>query len=78
MLASVVEAHRLGCSAACGIFPDQGSNPCPVNWQADSHPLHHQERLQYVFKLHFLEGDDRLFFSFYFLLLLTNPGKFCE
>ena len=22
-------AHRLSCSVACGIFPDQGSNPCP-------------------------------------------------
>ena len=21
-------AHGLSCSAACGIFPDQGSNPC--------------------------------------------------
>ena len=27
--ASVVVAHGLGCSAACGIFLDQGSNPCP-------------------------------------------------
>ena len=24
---SVVVAHRPSCSAACGIFPDQGSNP---------------------------------------------------
>ena len=32
--ASVVVAHRFSCSAACGIFPDQGSNPCPL--QADS------------------------------------------
>ena len=35
-------AHRLSCSAACGIFPDQGSNLCPLHWQADSLPLHHQ------------------------------------
>ena len=27
---------------ACGIFPDQGSNPCPLHWQVDSQPLHHQ------------------------------------
>ena len=27
-------AHGLSCSAACGIFPDQGSNPCPLHWQA--------------------------------------------
>ena len=30
---SVVVAHRLSCSAACGIFPDQGSNPCPLLWE---------------------------------------------
>ena len=28
--------RRLSCSAACGIFSDQGSNPCPLHWQADS------------------------------------------
>ena len=39
---SVVVAHGLSCSAACGIFPDQGSNPCVLHWQADSQPLHHQ------------------------------------
>ena len=33
---SLVVAHGLNCSAACGIFPDQGSNPCPLHWQADS------------------------------------------
>ena len=33
---------RPSCSAACGIFPDRGSNPCPLNWQADSQPLRHQ------------------------------------
>ena len=27
---------------ACGIFLDQGSNPCPVPWQADSYPLYQQ------------------------------------
>ena len=39
---SVAVAHRPSCSAACGIFPDQGSNPCPLHWQADSQPLRHQ------------------------------------
>ena len=28
---SVVVAHRPSCSAACGILPDQGSNPCPLH-----------------------------------------------
>ena len=33
---SVVVAHGLSCSAACGIFPDQGLNLGPLPWQADS------------------------------------------
>ena len=41
---SVVVAHGPSCSEACGIFPDQGSNPCPLHWQADSQPLCHQGR----------------------------------
>ena len=28
---SVVVAHGPSCSSACGIFPDQGSNPCPLH-----------------------------------------------
>ena len=39
---SVVVAHGPSCSAACGIFPDRGTNPCPLHWQADSQPLRHQ------------------------------------
>ena len=39
---SVVVAHGLSRSAACGIFSDQVSNPCPLHWQADSQPLRHQ------------------------------------
>ena len=39
---SVILAHGPSCSVACGIFPDQGSNPRPLHWQADSKPLHHQ------------------------------------
>ena len=35
-------AHGLSCSAACGIFLDQGLNLYPLHWQADSYPLHHQ------------------------------------
>ena len=33
---SVVVAHGLSCSAACGIFLDQGLNLCLLHWQADS------------------------------------------
>ena len=42
-------AHGLSCSTACGTFPDQGSNPCPWHWQADSSPLHHQGSPHVVF-----------------------------
>ena len=44
---SAIVAHGPSCSAACGILPDQGSNPCPPHWrpphwQADSQPPRHQ------------------------------------
>ena len=54
---SVVVAHGPNHSAACGIFPDQGLNLCPLHWQADSQPLRHQgsPEVEY-FKLRFLEG----------------------
>ena len=29
-------AHRLCCFLTCGIFLDQGLNPCPLHWQVDS------------------------------------------
>ena len=32
----------LPCSAACGVFPDQGSTLCLLHRQADSSPLSHQ------------------------------------
>ena len=35
-------SHRLGCTAACGIFPDQGSNPRLLQWQVASSPLSHE------------------------------------
>ena len=37
--------HQLICSMAYGIFPDQGLNPYPLHWQADSYPLRHQDVL---------------------------------
>ena len=32
-------AHELSCSTSCGIFLDQGSNPCLLHWQVGSLPL---------------------------------------
>ena len=36
---SIVVAHGLSCSAACGVLPDQGSIPCPLDRQVDSSPV---------------------------------------
>ena len=42
LVGSVLVTCWLRCSVACGIFPDQGSNPCPLQWQAGSSPPDHQ------------------------------------
>ena len=42
-MGSVVVAHELSCSVACGIFLDQGSNLWPPHWQANSYPLQPQK-----------------------------------
>ena len=34
---SAAVAHGLGCPRACGILPDQRSNPCRLHWQVDSY-----------------------------------------
>ncbi|KAJ8786650.1 hypothetical protein J1605_006139 [Eschrichtius robustus] len=47
---SAVVAHGPSRSTACGIFPDQGSNPCPLHRQADSQPLRHQGSPHQCFK----------------------------
>ena len=39
---SVVVAHGFSCSAAYGIFLDQGSNLCLLHWQTDCILLSHQ------------------------------------
>ncbi|XP_054947572.1 uncharacterized protein [Physeter macrocephalus] len=40
---SVAMAHGPSRSAACGIFPDWGTNPYPLHRRANSQPLGHQE-----------------------------------
>ena len=39
---SIVVVCGLRCFSACGIFPDQGLNPCLLHGQADSLPLSHR------------------------------------
>ena len=47
-MGSAVSAQGLSCSAACGIFSEQGLNPCLLIWQADSLPLNHQGSPSFV------------------------------
>ena len=56
---SVVVAHRLSCSAACGILLDQGSNLCLLHWQADSLPLSHQGSPTYFLKYSIMYSNFR-------------------
>ena len=50
---SAVVEHALCCSTAYGAFPAQGLNPCPLQWQADSYPPHHQGSPTFVHGLFF-------------------------
>ena len=34
--AQVAVGHRLSCPVTSGIFRNQGSNLCPLHWQADT------------------------------------------
>ena len=36
------------CSEACGIFPDEKSNPCPLHGQVASYPLYSQGSPRYL------------------------------
>ena len=42
VVASLVTEHRFQGAEACEIFLHQGSNLCPLHWQADSQPLDYQ------------------------------------
>ena len=50
-------AHRLSCSTACGIFLDQGLNPCTLHCKADSQPLGYQGSLDDDY----IKNDESLF-----------------
>ena len=75
---SVVVAHGPSCSMARGIFPDQGSNPCPLHWQADSQPLRHQgspicfQFHHYAFKLLFSKIQFQRFCNCYLKEVQSN------
>ena len=72
---SVVVAHGPSCSAACGIFPDQGSNPCPLHWQADSQPLCHQGSPNFVFFFILMLGPHQMSWELFPSILFS--AKIC-
>ena len=59
-MGSVIKGRRHSCCLACGIFPDQRLNPCPLHWQVNSYPLHHQRSPR---KLFFCPQKDMNWFS---------------
>ena len=72
---SVIVAHGPSCSVACGILPDQGLNPRPLHWQADSQPLHHQGSPS---AFGFLSKNKRHIFHFHQELYRTTYSPFCS
>ena len=77
---SVVVAHGPSCSAACGIFPDQGSNPCPLHWQADSQPLCHQgsPTFPFLYSIHSLSGENGDHVAFAFVTSASSINAYHE
>ena len=73
-------AHRLSCSKACKIFPDQGLNPFLLYWQVDSLPLSYQGGLPLLKTSMTIvlsqdhRGDHRLFLKVLVKLLSTEIG----
>ena len=60
-------AHGLNCCVACGIFSDQGSNPCFLHWQMESLPLSHRRSPSLIL----LKSDNHLRQSVSILTLWT-------
>ena len=58
-------------ACTCGIFLNQGQNPCPLHCQADSYPLYHYWVA--FLKEHFLKTKNRFTFSPFFMY-----GAFCR
>ena len=73
---SVVVAHGPSGSAACGIFPDQGLNPCPLHWQADYQPLRHQGSLLLFFWCDFKRDFFFTFPFWYFIVSVKKCNRF--
>ena len=68
---SVVVAHRPSCSAACGIFPDQGSNPCPLHWHSTTAPPGKPNQL--ILNSSLILGSSEVFLKQTFVRALPRP-----
>ena len=64
----------LSCSAACGIFPDQGLNQSLLHWQANSYPLHDQGSPGSLFSLA-ISSVIKVLHSTYYTFLLTLTSR---
>ena len=69
---SAIGAHGPSCSAARGILPDQGPNPCPLHWQADSQPLRHQGNPKRDLLILLIVSQNLIFSSELFCLKICN------
>ena len=68
-----IVVHGLSCSLPCGIFLDQGLNPCLLHWQADSLSVSHQGSPAPSFILLFVVVVQVLFRNIH--LPLPYPGE---
>ena len=75
---SVAVAYGLSCLVACRIFLDQGSDPCPLHWQADTQPLDHQgTHFSYISRIGFAGswGFSSIWLFIYLVALLPPFPK---
>ena len=75
-----VMALRLSRSRPCGIFPDQGLNPCLLHWQVDSFPLSHQESPSFILlrnnTVHFLKMEKYNVFNIFMIIKVIHAFFF--
>ena len=70
-----VVAHGPSRSSACEIFPDRGTNPRSLHWQADSQPLRHQGSPQIFLHLLYTLTISKDICNFYQFPWGTDPQR---
>ena len=77
---SAAVALGISCSLSCGIFLDQGLNPCPLHWREDSYPLDHQGSpvgVLYVLRDYFCDMSCKKFFCYHCLFFFPLVAVAC-